>query len=349
MNSKRMDNKFIDTPKNKAFFSEEFNYVFDKRDGHTAMWGKTYEDDPDVAPFNVILDFEITERCSGIGDYGPCKFCYKSNTPNQGYVTSFEEARRIIDKLPRQCTQIAFGTDAKLQSNPDWYKIFTYARDSGFIPNVTVADITNETAEKLASVCGAVAVSRYADKNYCYDSVKRLTDCGMKQVNIHQLVSVETLDQIYETIDDIKNDPRLAKLNAIVFLSLKRKGRGENFHSVSQEQFNDIVNKCFELGIGFGFDSCSCKKFTNAIKDRPDGKKLMMYSEPCESTLFSFYINAKGEGFPCSFTEGTAGWETGIDVANCNDFISDVWNNYRIQNFREMLLMNNRSCPIYNI
>ena len=75
--------KFIETAKNKAFFSEEFNYVFDKRDGRTVMWGKTYEDDPDVAPFNVILDFEITERCSGIVDYGPSKFSYKSNTPNQ--------------------------------------------------------------------------------------------------------------------------------------------------------------------------------------------------------------------------------------------------------------------------
>ena len=344
-----MSDKFIETSGVKIYRSPEFNYNFCKVSGYTEVWSISLEDDPEVAPFNVILDMEITERCEGIGNAGPCKFCYKSNIANKGEVMSFETAKKIIDKLPRQCTQIAFGTDAKLKSNPDWYKIFTYARDSGFIPNVTVADITKETAEQLSSVCGAVAVSRYADKNYCYDSVKRLTDCGMKQVNIHQLVSVETLDQIYETIDDIKNDPRLAKLNAIVFLSLKRKGRGENFHSVSQEQFNDIVNKCFELGIGFGFDSCSCKKFTNAIKDRPDGKKLMMYSEPCESTLFSFYINAKGEGFPCSFTEGAAGWETGIDVANCNDFVSDVWHNPRIQNFREMLLMNNRSCPIYNI
>ena len=60
-------------------------------------------------------------------------------------------------------------------------------------------------------------------------------------------------------------------------------------------------------------------------------------------------INAHGEAFPCSFTEGTKGWETGIDVVNCNNFVDDVWNNSRIQNFREMLLLNGRSCPIYNI
>lgn len=107
--------------------------------------------------------------------------CYKSNTPNSGYVTPLEEAKKIIDKLPKQCTQIAFGTDAKLESNPEWYEIFKYARESGFIPNVTVADITEEKAKKLASVCGAVAVSRYNDKDICYNSVKYLTDAGMKQ------------------------------------------------------------------------------------------------------------------------------------------------------------------------
>lgn len=340
--------KFIETTRNKAFFSEEFNYVFDKRDGRTVMWGKTYEDDPDVAPFNVILDFEITERCSGIGDYGPCKFCYKSNTPNEGYVTSFEEAKKVIDKLPRQCTQIAFGTDAKLESNPDWYKIFTYARDNGFIPNVTVADLTEEKAKMVASVCGATAVSRYHDKDICYNTVKRLCDAGLEQVNIHALISRETLPMVYETIEDIKKDKRLKKLNAIVFLSLKRKGRGEAFHSISQEEFAALVMKCKEVGINFGFDSCSAGKFLEAIKGT-DMEGQSIYCEKCESSCMSAYINARGEYFPCSFTEGTKGWETGIDVINCKDFIEDVWFNPRTHNFREILLMNDRNCPIYNV
>ena len=343
-----MKSKFIDTPKNKAYFSEDFNYVFDKRDGRTVTWGRTYDEDPDVAPFNMILDFEITERCSGIGNYGPCKFCYKSNTPNSGYVTSFDEARKVIDKLPRQCTQIAFGTDAKLESNPDWYKIFAYARDSGFIPNVTVADLSEEKAKMVASVCGATAVSRYHDKDICYDTVKRLCDAGMSQVNIHSLISRETIDMVYETIEDIKTDKRLKKLNAIVFLSLKRKGRGENFHSISQEEFSALVRKCRELGINFGFDSCSGKKFFETIKGT-EMEDLGVYVTKCESSRESFYINAKGEGFPCSFTEGTRGWEKGLDVINCKDFIEDIWCNPRLHNFREILLMNDCCCPVYNV
>ena len=71
---------FIDTKDIKEYRSSDFNYSFDKHTGRTAIWGKNIDDDPEVAPFNMILDFEITERCSGIGNYGPCKFCFPSGT-----------------------------------------------------------------------------------------------------------------------------------------------------------------------------------------------------------------------------------------------------------------------------
>ena len=355
--------KFIDTPKNKAFFSEEFNYVFDKRDGRTVMWGKTYEDDPDVAPFPMLIDMEITERCHGIctkyGNGGgidtvlkkenPCtSLCYKSNNPNVGEVMSFETAKKIIDKLPKQCTQIAFGTDASLVTNPEWYKIFCYARDNGIIPNVTVADITEETAKRIASVCGATSVSRYGDRDVCYNSVKYLTDAGLSQVNLHIVLYKNNMENVYETLEDIKNDHRLKKLNAIVFLSLKQKGYGVKQEPISQEEFSALIMKCKELGINFGMDSCSGRRFFNTIKGT-EMENLGVYVTKCESSRESFYINAKGEGFPCSFTEGTKGWETGIDVVNCKDFIEDVWYNPRLHNFREILLMNDCNCPIYNV
>lgn len=73
-------NKFIHTDTKKAYFSKDFNYIFNKQDGQTIMWGETYKDNPEVGPFNMIVDFEITERCSGIGNYGPCKFCFPSGT-----------------------------------------------------------------------------------------------------------------------------------------------------------------------------------------------------------------------------------------------------------------------------
>ena len=167
-------------------------------------------------------------------------------------------------------------------------------------------------------------------------------------VNIHSMLSVETMPLVYETLNDIKTDKRLKKLNAIVFLSLKRKGRGENFHSISQEEFSALVRKCRELGINFGFDSCSGKRFFNIIKGT-DMEHLSVYATKCESTKESFYINARCEGFPCSFTEGTRGWEQGIDVINCKDFIEDVWYNPRTHIFRELLHMNDCCCPVYNV
>lgn len=287
---------------------------------------------------------EITTICNGVNGI-PCNFCYKSNTNNGNYM-KLDDAKIIIDKLPSTLTQIAFGVDATLTSNPDWYNIFNYAKSKSFIPNVTVANINDEVADKLSSICGAVAVSRYNNKNYCYDSIKKLTDRGMEQVNIHQLLSKETLANVYETIHDIAfSDDRLRKLNAIVFLSLKHKGRGSSFTSLSNEEFKNIIDECNKLGINYGFDSCSYHKWANAIND----KELLKYGEPCESTLHSTYINVNGDFFPCSFTEGTKGWEKGISVLNCNNFINDVWNNSRTIEFRNNLLNNNRKCPIYNI
>ena len=97
--------------------------------------------------------------------------------------------------------QIAFGTDATLKANPDIWKMFKYARDNGVIPNVTVANVDELTAVRLAGVCGGVAVSRYSDKNWCYDSVARLTGAGQEQVVIHQLLSKETMNAAIETIN----------------------------------------------------------------------------------------------------------------------------------------------------
>lgn len=327
----------------KRYRTEDFNYNFDMHTGYTEMWGKTKDDDPMGYPMPIICDMEITDICTGVNGT-PCKFCYKSNTAVGSYM-DFETAKKVIDKMPIELTQIAFGADATLTSNHEWLNIFKYAREKSFIPNVTVANIDEETAYNLANICGAVAVSRYENKNYCYDSVKLLTDNGLSQVNIHQLLSKETLPQVYETINDIKNDPRLKKLNAIVFLSLKNKGRGKSFNRISEFDFKNVIKECQKVGINYGFDSCSFHKWAECIDD----KNMIQYGEPCESTLHSAYINVKGDFFPCSFTEGTYGWEQGLSVLECNDFITDIWNHPKTMIFRHNLISNKRKCPIYII
>ena len=342
----------IDSDKLKIFKSENYNYSFDKKTGFFARWGKTQDDDPDFAPSPEILDLEITTICSGPNGT-PCPFCYKSNTLNGTYM-NFETYKKLFEKLPKTITQIAYGADATLTSNPDWYNIFKYTKEHGIIPNVTVANISDETADKIASVCGATAISRYSNKNWCYDSVKKLTDRGMTQVNIHQLVATETYDQIIETINDIKVDERLSKLNAIVFLSLKQKGRGEHFHTLDYDKFKYIIKLCRELEINFGFDSCSAPKVFEALKDEPDFKQIEQCIEPCESSCFSSYINTEGDFYPCSFSEGTGDWKQGLSVLKSDNFVKDIWQHDKTKAFREKLCKNKdsnacRNCPLFKV
>lgn len=163
-----------------AIKSEKFNHLFRKDNGYSVTWGKTKDDDPDFSPYGpLIADIEITTICHGPNGI-PCSFCYKANTP-KGDNMSLETFKKVLDKLPRTVGQIAFGVDATATANPEIWDIFQYTRDSWIVPNLTVAQVSDEVADKIASLAGACAVSLYDDKNICYDSVKKLTDCGMKK------------------------------------------------------------------------------------------------------------------------------------------------------------------------
>lgn len=358
--------------------SPEINYNFNYATGAMAMWGRTVHgecpsgtasidelqslqgsgkwkaEDAEFCPYGPeILDMEVTTICKGPGGI-PCPFCYKGNSPN-GTNMSFDTFKLVFDKInkSRTLTQIAFGADAQAESNSDLWKMMEYARSNSHnkvIPNITVADISDDVADKLALYCGAVAVSRYKNKNFCYDSIQKLVKRGMSQVNIHIMVSEETLGMVHETISDIISaDPRLRGLNAIVFLSLKQKGRGVGYTPVSENRFSQIVNTCLALGIPFGFDSCSGPKFLNAVKGLPNEQELTAMCLPCESSLLSSYINEHGVYYPCSFCEKQGEWSEGIDIKTCDDFIKDVWMVEKTGKFREKLCRNCRNCPMYEI
>lgn len=343
-----MKYKYFGNDQMKIIKSDVFNMIFNKETGYTETFGKDRNEEQDFCPFGpIILDVEITDICNGINGK-LCSFCYKSNSP-VGKNMSFDAFKTIFDKLPNTVTQIAFGVDSEANSNPDIWKIFNHCKENGVIPNLTVANISNETAKNIHKYCGAVAVSRYDDKNVCYDSVKKLTDLGMTQVNIHQMISEETFDNAMETLDDIINDKRLSKLNAIVFLGLKKKGRGTKYNCLSKEKFEILMNKAFENKINVGLDSCSGKRFIDYC-EKYNKNKLKQYVTGCESTKQSYYINVEGFGFPCSFTENEYGFENGIDLTKVDDFVKDVWYNEKTIGFRNSLGKNCFSkCPVFKI
>jgi len=335
--------------------SDGYNYNFNRDTGQFARWGKEFEDDPQFAPFPEILDIEITTVCNGPANK-LCGFCYKNNNPN-GYSMPFEHFKNIIDKMP-WLTQCALGADAQGVTNPDMFKMMEYARSKDIIPNLTIADVSEDVAEKLAKVAGAVAVSVYKHAGFdvAFNSVKRLADAGMKQINLHFMISERTIGDAYKVIESIQTDDRLKSVNAIVFLSLKQKGRGEKHNYVTQEQYTALVNHCREQKVSFGFDSCSAPSYVEAIQDQPNAKELMMFAEDCESTLFSSYINERGEFYPCSFTEKwiEGGWSKGLNVLEAEDFIKEIWNHSKTVDFRNTLIGNKdangcRNCPAFAV
>lgn len=343
-----------ETPFSKEIISENFNMIFDKNTGLTLICGKTQEEDPDMCPYGpVIADIEITTMCNGVcsgdGKRMLCPECYKSNTPNGTYMP-FERYKQIINTINQnnQLTQVALGMDAQAITNPDLWKICEYTKQMGIIPNGTVADISDVVASKIAKYFGACSVSNH-NKKTCYDSVKKLTDRGMTQVNIHQIIYKENLGVVYELLDDIKKDDRLSKLNAVVFLSLKKVGRGKIGKTpLTQNEFNDLIKYSFDKKINFGMDSCSAPKFLNFIKKNNQYKKLEVYVEPCESTLFSLYCDVNGFFHPCSFCEHKEGLVS-LDLTKVKDFINDVWLNQQVRMFQKKLLNNHRECPEFQI
>lgn len=326
----------------KVLKSTDYNFIFNRKTGFFARWGKKKEDDPSYSPYGPeIADIEIVQ-----GDcMGNCAFCYKSNGEVENHYMNLADYKLLLAKMPKTLCQVAFGiTD--IDANPDFFEIMEHTREMGVIPNYTThgLDITPEIAKKTKEVCGAVAVS-IVDKEKTYDAIKMFTDAGMDQVNIHYMISEETYDEAFQIMDDMKNDPRLAKMNALVFLSLKQKGRGDSYEGLAFTKYKQLVDTALSDGTRIGFDSCSAPLFLAAIKDRPDYEHYEELAEPCESYLFSIYINNKGECVPCSFLEEEAGYEH-LNILKCDDFMKDIWNHESVKTWRKNLLATEKECSV---
>ena len=354
--------KIRENENRKEFSSPGYNYVFNKQTGFFARWGKNRDDDPDYSPFGPeILDIEISSgKCSG-----NCAFCYKENGANVPEKHMTLDAFKLIAKsFPKTLTQIAFGiTD--INANPSFFPIMKHAKDLGIAPNYTTNGngVIKEVAQITAELCGAVAVSLY-DVDTCYNAIEKFCEAGMEQVNIHYMLSEETIENAFVTLHDIKSDPRLKDLNAIVFLQYKPHGRGQNnftpIHNLVR--FEELIMMAKNLGVGIGFDSCTAPIYLKTIQDWKDYENLSKFAEPCESGLFSLYINVDGEYFPCSFMEGEKGWEKGLRdwKAWKFDFIQDIWYHRDLIKWRMNLIRSSlgckcksspicRSCPTFPI
>jgi len=339
----------------KTYKSETYNYIFNKDNGFFARWGKSMDDDPVMSPIGPeIADIEVSTICTG--PFGKrCAMCYKNGTAHNENMT-IDTFIRLLEKLnqTKNLTQIAFGI-GDIDANKDLIPMFKHSRENSVVPNLTVngARLDNvfedkTYAEHIAELCGAVAVSHY-DDDLCFNAVKKFTDLGMTQVNIHKVLSEETIDDCMRMLKLRQTEERLSKLNAIVFLLYKPKSGNAMTPLKNVFKYRELINYAIDNNISIGFDSCGANKFIDATKDKPNAKQFEQMAEPCESGLFSVYINVHGYFYPCSFSEDIGEWKTGIDVVNCNNFLEDIWFHPRVKEWRSTLIENKRSCPIYNI
>lgn len=335
----------------KRVASPDYNYDFYRSDGTFLRWGATVNDDPQTAPGPEIADIEIS-----VGDCsGRCPWCYKSNRPGDGRHMSLETFKAVLDRLNQWggLTQVALGlTD--VNANPDLLSILSYCQLQGVVPNFTLAGfgLTDEIARACSWLCGAVAVSCYPHtKDLCYDTIKRLTDLGMKQVNMHLLYHAGNFDFVKQVLANIVDDPRLSGLNAVVLLGLKQAGRGTTMQTLDWDHFERIIKMCRGLGIRYGMDSCSATKFLQYldlnVEDDEERECYKQMVEPCESGLFSIYVDVDGNVWPCSFTEGLENWEQ-TNLLLIDDF-NHVWYSQQMRDWRKKLLANGRACPCYNV
>ncbi len=337
----------IDNEVAKQVWSRGYSYYFRKSDGFFARWGTTYADDPQWSPFGPELaDIEISkDGCPGFGTTEMpklCRYCYKSNTAQEPHNMSLDTFRHILDVLGPQLTQVAFGITG-VKTNPDFIAMMEYCREKGVVPNFTLtgADLDDDTAQRIGNLVGACAVSYHGDTELCFRTIERLARAGVRQINIHAVtVDKQALIDLMVRIYSRRIMSADFQLNAVVLLSLKPKGRAMNLKCISQDELAEVVELAKSLGINVGFDSCSAHK---AFEMYPEEMHHMI--EPCESGLFSVYIDSYGVFHPCSFAEETV-TDVTLDMTKVNDFIQDVWLHPTIVQWREALLERGRQCPL---
>ena len=298
----------------------DYYQIFNKTTGFNVRMGKTFEDDPSWCPLGPeILDLEISiNGCPRVGG-ASCKFCYKNNTDKPATNMSLADFKKIVCKFPRNLSQIALGITG-VQTNPDFKEMLRWLReDMGIVPNYTLsgADLNDDIFEATLKYCGRVAVSVYeTDKNLCFNTIKRFNERSPNFCNMHLILSDYNLKFVNEVLDC----------------------------TLSPETLDAVITRCTKIGIGYGFDSCSCGLVQEYFKAK--GKpELVKYCEPCESSRISGYINTFGQYFHCSFCEHVPNFKSYNFLTD--DFSFEKFWVEDCEKYRKLDTMNN--CPCFKI
>lgn len=274
----------------------DYHFLADAETGLTFRWGRTFDDNPLFAPVPELADISISNRCSK-----GCSFCYKDSTP-EGHIMTYDEYCQVLDSLcsPENGTifQVAIGGGEPLE-HPDFFKIVDETAKRGIVLNFTTNGrlLTSDVSAKIKGKVGAMAISASNIKEVCL--IKPLLEwCDGIKVNIHYILSMDSIQDAVGLINGKYNDI-LNGLNAVVFLTYKPAGRGNENQVLKNEEDIDAFMKAVKTpkcSCKIGFDAC----FVPMLMKRQAVKEEMV--DACEGGFFSVYVDENMNVSPCSFS-----------------------------------------------
>lgn len=333
----------------------KYNCFYSKTDGYMCRFGGTPSEDPEWCALGPeIADIEIVSgKCPKINGKN-CAFCYKGNGGDSADCMTLSQFRELVDFMPRNLSQIAFGITG-YRTNPDFQRMIEYAESKGISCNYTTtgADVDDDAAAHTVAHCGRVAVSCYEGaKDLCYGTMRRFAAAAEKArkkfpCNVHLLLSKGTMEHALDVVKDAE-DGVIPNLGAIVFLRIKPVGRAKALDcSLSDADYDNVIGRCLSKGIRFGFDSCGAKKVEKILKAR-GREELLRCVEPCESSRFSSYFSWKREYWSCSFCEGNRNVMEAVDPFSYGSF-GDFWRSDAVGRVRFPESRACESCPWYGL
>lgn len=320
----------------KEFKNDKYELLFNTKSGFEVLNGINGNPDPFVTDMPTLMDIGVMGHCNN-----KCFFCYQGDKqePNM----SLDNFKYLIDNTKHHVSQVALGGRGNPEDHEQFEEIVKFARENNVVPNYTTAG--NNVDDKVVGITkdfvGATAISMYG-QDMTYKALKMFMDAGVK-TNIHYIWTSYNHESIIELLNgkDIWNGKvNLDKLNAIVFLLFKPKGRGKGLSDYvpnedQVKELSELINKN-QLPFKLGFDSCAINK----VRKHASFTKVQEISiDTCESGRMSTYVTPDMKLVPCSFADHD---KYGVPILP--DGIEKAWKDSDPFNWFRNILRNKRDC-----
>lgn len=275
--------------------NEHYNFIGDTESGMTFRWGKTFNDDPLIAPWPELADISISNYCTKY-----CDFCYRDSSDKGSFMT-LEEYEYVLQNLnhPKwgNVFQVALGGGEPLE-HPDFLDMIDVSLDHHVIPNFTTNGVyvSADIVKAMEGKVGAVALSTY-DLDILPNRALEILTKSSVRTNLHFLLSRKSIKQAVQILKGRFNN-MFSDLNAIIFLTYKPAGRAKPDDCL---QWNDDLKDFVQLidnhrcSIRIGFDACFIPILLHTTGTSP------VLIDPCECAFFSVYVDEGLNVKPCSF------------------------------------------------